>query len=66
MKAAEAMKFVVECMCQAEADGYQQFEEEGNVIPDNATPDEWGRDGPVVLLRFGEEWFRLSMTKVRK
>lgn len=48
-----AVEFLSGCVAQADADGYQQFEEEGNHVPDATTPDDWWHDYKSITLVFG-------------
>lgn len=65
MKVNNVVDFIAHCIAQAEADGYQQFEEEGNEIPDNAVPDNWEVDAKRIWLKFGSEEFLVSVSKPR-
>lgn len=57
-----AREFLMECIIQADADGYQQFEDEKCEVPDGRVPDNFWREGEVIHLQFGDRVFRVTVS----
>ncbi len=68
MTANDALKFVAHCIGQAEAEGYQQFEDDTNNVPDGDTPEEYWIDHKekTLELHFGDEVFIAKFAKKKK
>lgn len=63
MTVREAMHFVLGCINEADADGYQQFEDTGcEHVPDDFTHD----DRKTIHLMFGDETFEVVVKKKRR
>jgi hypothetical protein len=63
-KKNRALEFVVSCLNEMESDGYQTWEEDGQV-PDGLAPDEFSWDSDTLQIVFGNEVWEAKFRKVR-
>ena len=68
MTTRDALTFVAHCIGQAEAEGYQQFEDDTNNVPDDATPSEYWIDNKekTLELHWGDEVFVATFRKQKR
>jgi hypothetical protein len=60
----DAMRFVLSCLNECAADGYQTREDESGDVPDDTVPDSWTHDDHnSIELRFGTQIFRVKVTR---
>jgi hypothetical protein len=60
-----ALEFVVRCLNETGADGYQTWEADDGNVPDGVTPDDFSYDGDTLQLVFGDEVWEAKFRKVR-
>lgn len=65
MKPKDVLNFIDACMCEAEADGYQQ-QEDSPIHNCSITWGEEGATGNKMWIMVGNETFILTVTKPRE
>lgn len=58
-----AALFLVRCLIEAEADGYQQMLD---AHPDAPIPDKWNWEGNTINMTFDDEDYQVVVTRKRK
>ena len=59
--------FIMRCMNEMEADGYQTWEGDGGDVPEDATPDSWTHDGKsTIWIMWGSQQYEVVVRKKQK
>lgn len=62
----DALEFVLACINEMSADGFQTWEGNDGIVPDGITPDDYGYlpGERGMWLRFGDKVFQVRVSKV--
>jgi hypothetical protein len=65
-KTNRAAEYIVRCIGEVQADGHQTWEDHTGEVPDGLVPDDWGYNVAGLWMRFGEETYRVKVSRVRQ
>ncbi len=58
--------FIMRCMNEMEADGYQTWEGDDGDVPDDIAPDDWKHDGDkTIWINWGGQEYEVVIKKKR-